>query len=121
MRTVGRACCPGAGDELLLQLESCLMCFGRWSPPHGERWSLGHGPPAVGLVKHLPPYVTTKAHAVAMPTSKVHPAHAVVPAETASKSTKVSAKKPAAAKAKTSNLPESRERLASKSGRVWKF
>ena len=37
-----------------------------------------------------------------MPTSKVHPARSVLPAATASKSTKVSAKKPAAAKAKTS-------------------
>jgi hypothetical protein len=38
-----------------------------------------------------------------MPTSKVHPGRAVMPAATASKSTKVSAKKPAAAKAKTSD------------------
>ena len=38
-----------------------------------------------------------------MPTFKVHPARSVVPAATASKSTKASAKKPAAAKAKTSN------------------
>ncbi len=35
-----------------------------------------------------------------MPTSKVHPARSVVPAAKASKSTKASAKKPAAAKAK---------------------
>ncbi len=40
-----------------------------------------------------------------MPTSKVHPARSVVPAATASKSTKASAKNPAAAKAKTSNSP----------------
>jgi hypothetical protein len=40
-----------------------------------------------------------------MPTSKVHPARSVVPAATASKSTKASAKKPAAAKAKTSHSP----------------
>ena len=40
-----------------------------------------------------------------MPTSKVHPARSVVPAATASKSTKASAKKPAAVKAKTSNSP----------------
>jgi hypothetical protein len=38
-----------------------------------------------------------------MPTSKVHPARSVVPVATASKSTKASAKKPAAAKAKTSS------------------
>jgi hypothetical protein len=38
-----------------------------------------------------------------MPTSKVHLARSVVPAAIASKSTKASAKKPAAAKAKTSN------------------
>ena len=37
-----------------------------------------------------------------MPTSKVHPARSVVPAATVSKSTKVSAKKPAAAKASNS-------------------
>ncbi len=37
-----------------------------------------------------------------MPTSKVHPARSVVPAATASKSTKASAKRPAAAKTKTS-------------------
>ena len=36
-----------------------------------------------------------------MPTSKVHPARSVVPAATASKSTKASAKKPAATKAKS--------------------
>ena len=36
-----------------------------------------------------------------MPTSKVHPARSVVPAATASKSTKASARKPAAAKAKS--------------------
>ena len=41
----------------------------------------------------------------AMPTSKVHPARSVVPAATASKSTKASAEKSAAAKAKTSNSP----------------
>jgi len=35
-----------------------------------------------------------------MPTSKVHPARSVVPGATASKSTTVSAKKPAAAKAR---------------------
>jgi len=40
-----------------------------------------------------------------MPTSKPHPARSVVPAAKASKSTKASAKKPAAAKAKTSNSP----------------
>lgn len=40
-----------------------------------------------------------------MPSSKVHSPRSVVPAATASKSTKVSAKKPAAAKAKTSNSP----------------
>ena len=44
-----------------------------------------------------------------MPTSKVHPARSVVPAATASKSTKVSAKKPAAAKAKTKSRSESAE------------
>ena len=38
-----------------------------------------------------------------MPTSEVHPARSVVPAAKASKSTKASAKKPAAAKAKTPN------------------
>ena len=38
-----------------------------------------------------------------MPTSKVHPARSVVPAATASKSTKASARKPAAAKAKSSS------------------
>ena len=44
-----------------------------------------------------------------MPTSKVHPARSVVPAATASKSTKASAKKPAAAKAarKAASLPKS--------------
>src|SRR5262245_14777455 len=41
----------------------------------------------------------------AMPTSKVHPARSVVPAATVSKSTKLSAKKPAAANAKTSIAP----------------
>ena len=46
-----------------------------------------------------------------MPTSKVHPARSVVPAATASQSTKVSAKKPAAAKAKTSNSPSARKGL----------
>jgi hypothetical protein len=40
-----------------------------------------------------------------MPTSKVHSARSVVPAATASKSTKASARKPAAAKAKMSNSP----------------
>jgi hypothetical protein len=57
-----------------------------------------------------------------MPTSKVRPGRSVVPAATASKSTKVSAKKPAAAKAKTSNsssagkgLPQ-RARKPAKSG-----
>lgn len=39
-----------------------------------------------------------------MQTLKVHPARSVVPAAKASKSTKASAKKPAAAKAKTSNF-----------------
>ena len=38
-----------------------------------------------------------------MQTSKIHPVRAVVPAATASKSTKASAKNPTAAKAKTSN------------------
>src|SRR5712691_3512882 len=50
----------------------------------------------------------------AMPTSKVHPARSVVPAATASKSTKVSAKKPAAAKAKTSNSPSAGKGLPRK-------
>ena len=49
-----------------------------------------------------------------MPTSKVHPARSVVPAATASKSTKVSAKKPAAAKAKTSNSPSAGKGLPRK-------
>jgi hypothetical protein len=40
-----------------------------------------------------------------MPTSKIHTARSVVPAAKASKPTKASAKKPAAAKAKTSNSP----------------
>jgi hypothetical protein len=40
-----------------------------------------------------------------MRTSKVHPARSIVHAAKASKSTKASAKKPAAAKAKTSNSP----------------
>ena len=44
-----------------------------------------------------------------MPTSKVRPARSVVPAATASKSTKGSAKKPAAAKAKTNSRSESAE------------
>jgi hypothetical protein len=43
-----------------------------------------------------------------MPTSKVHPARSVAPGATASKSTKVSAKKPAAAKTKTSKAPSER-------------
>ena len=46
--------------------------------------------------------------------SKVHPARSVVPAATASKSTKVSAKKPAAAKAKTSNSPSAGKSLPRK-------
>ena len=49
-----------------------------------------------------------------MPTSKVLPARSVVPAATASKSTKASAKKPAAAKAKTSNSPSARKGLPRK-------
>jgi len=49
-----------------------------------------------------------------MPTSKVHPARSVVPAETASKSTKASAKEPAAAKAKTSNSPSAGKGLPRK-------
>jgi hypothetical protein len=49
-----------------------------------------------------------------MPTSKVHPARSVVPAATASKSTKASAKKPAAAKAKTSNSPSAGKGLPRK-------
>jgi hypothetical protein len=49
-----------------------------------------------------------------MPTSKVHPTRSVVPAATASKSTKVSAKKPAAAKAKTSNSPSAGKGLPRK-------
>jgi hypothetical protein len=52
-----------------------------------------------------------------MLTSKVHPARTVVPAATASKSTKVSAKKPAAAKAKTSNFPIAGKGLP----QSWKF
>jgi hypothetical protein len=48
-----------------------------------------------------------------MPTSKVHPARSVVPAATASKSTKASAKKPAA-KAKTSNAPSAGKGLPRK-------
>ena len=49
-----------------------------------------------------------------MPTSKVDPARSVVPAATASQSTKVSAKKPAAAKAKTSNSPSAGKGLPRK-------
>jgi hypothetical protein len=50
-----------------------------------------------------------------MPTSKVHPARSVVPAATASKSTTASARKPAAAKAKTSNSkPKAAKRAAAK-------
>ena len=52
-----------------------------------------------------------------MPTSKVHPARAVVPAATSSKSTTVSAKKPAAAKAKTSNSPRAGKGLPRKAGK----
>ena|SRR5438105_11017822 len=44
-----------------------------------------------------------------MPSSKVHPARSVVPGATASKSTKVSAKKPAVAKAKTPSSPRAAE------------
>jgi hypothetical protein len=49
-----------------------------------------------------------------MPTSKVHPARSVVPAATASKSTTASARKPAAAKAKTSNPPSAGKGLPRK-------
>ena len=49
-----------------------------------------------------------------MATSKVRPGRSVVPAATASKSTKVSAKKPAAAKAKTSNSPSAGKGLPRK-------
>ena len=42
-----------------------------------------------------------------MPTSKVHPARSVVPAATASKSTKASARKPATAARKPASLPKS--------------
>ena len=49
-----------------------------------------------------------------MPTLKVHPARSVVPAAKASKSTKASAKKPAAAKAKTSNSPSAGKGLPRK-------
>ena len=49
-----------------------------------------------------------------MPTSKVHPARSVVPAAKASKSTKASARKPAAAKAKTSNSPSAGKGLPRK-------
>ncbi len=49
-----------------------------------------------------------------MPTSKVHPARSAVPAATASKSTKASAKKPGAAKAKTSNSPSAGKGLPRK-------
>ena len=49
-----------------------------------------------------------------MPTVKVHPARSVVPAATASKSTKASARKPAAAKGKTSNSPSAGKGLLRK-------
>ena len=49
-----------------------------------------------------------------MPTLKVHPARSVVPAATASKSTKAYAKKRAAAKAKTSNSPSAGKGLPRK-------
>jgi hypothetical protein len=49
-----------------------------------------------------------------MPTSKVHPVRSVVPAATASKSTKASAKKPAAAKPKTANSPSAGKGLPRK-------
>ncbi len=49
-----------------------------------------------------------------MPTLKVHPARSVVPAATASKSTKASAKKPAAAKATTSDSPSAGKGLPRK-------
>jgi hypothetical protein len=49
-----------------------------------------------------------------MPTSKVHPARSVVLAATASKSTKLPAKKPAAAKAKKSNSPRAGKGLPRK-------
>jgi hypothetical protein len=49
-----------------------------------------------------------------MPTSRVHPARSVVPAATASQSTKASAKKPAAPKAKTSRSPRAGKALPRK-------
>ena len=49
-----------------------------------------------------------------MPTFKVHPARSVVPAAKTSKSTKASAKKPAAVKAKTSNSPSAGKGLSRK-------
>jgi hypothetical protein len=49
-----------------------------------------------------------------MPPSKVPPARAIVPAAKASKSTKASAKKPAAAKARTSNSPSAGKGLLRK-------
>ena len=49
-----------------------------------------------------------------MPTSRVHPARSVVPAVKASKSTKLSAKKPTAAKAKTSYSPSAGKGLPRK-------
>jgi hypothetical protein len=59
-----------------------------------------------------------------MPTSKVHLARSVVPAAIASKSTKASAKKPAAAKAKTSNSASGRRPTPRAQGKacpeIWK-
>ena len=49
-----------------------------------------------------------------MPTFEVHPARSDVPAPKASKSTKASAKRPAAAKAKTSNSPSAGKGLPRK-------